>query len=67
MDKIAFALQLLNVVPGLVAAGANVVGLIQDGRAALQKMQDENRDPSPEEWDALNARIGELRKALHSA
>ena len=66
MSQIAFALQLLNVLPGLVNAGINVATLIQDSRAALQKMQDENRDPTPEEWDALNQKIRDLRQALHA-
>jgi hypothetical protein len=40
--------------------------LIEATNASLKKMQLENRDPTPQEWDVLNSTIANLRKQLHS-
>ena len=60
------ALQALSVVPQLVSAGAEVVNLTMDTITALEKMQAEKREPTPEEWEAINTRIAELRARLHA-
>lgn len=62
---LAYAMQVLNILPGLMAAGHSVVELVTETNTALAKMQEEKRDPSPEEWDALNAKIEVLRGQLH--
>ena len=54
---IAFAIQALTQLPALIQAGADAVAAIEATIAALQAMQTENRDPTPAEWDALDARI----------
>jgi hypothetical protein len=36
------------------------------GREKVEAMKAEDRDPTPEEWAALNARTQALRDALHS-
>ncbi len=64
--SLAFAIELLGQVPALIAAGKDVVALAQSGHAALTAMQAENRDPTPAEWDALNAQIKALRDELHA-
>ncbi len=66
MGAIAYALQLIGEAEPLIAAGVNVANLLKTGSAALKAMQDENRDPSPAEWDALNAQIKALREELHA-
>lgn len=67
MNALAMALQLLNALPPLIAAGIEVKGLIEDQAAKLKVMADEGRDPTQQEWDDMNAKIGELRAELHKA
>lgn len=66
MGAIAFALQALEAIPTLLAAGQSVVGLVQHSSAALKLMQTENREPSSQEWADLNATIASLRDQLHN-
>lgn len=66
MQALAFAIQLLDVIPSLIAAGRDVAALVSDGKAKIEAMQAENRDPTPAEWDSLNAQIKALRDELHS-
>lgn len=66
MPALAFALQALQVLPGLVSAGVDIAHLVNQTTTALGKMQAEKRDPTQEEWDALNEQIAGLRKELHS-
>lgn len=66
MQALLYATQLLTMLPSLLAAGKNVVELVETGNAALKAMADENREPTPDEWDALNARIKALQKELHA-
>lgn len=66
MPALLYATQLLGMLPSLLAAGKNVVDLVTTGNAALKTMADENRDPTPAEWDALNAKIKALQDELHS-
>lgn len=65
MNALLFATQLLQSLPGLIAAGVEVVDLIQKGNAKLKELQAEGRDPTPEEWDDLNDSIDEKRRRLH--
>lgn len=60
------ALQLLQSLPALIAAGAEVKGLIEDQTAKLKDMADTGRDPTQQEWDELNAQIDKLRAGLHN-
>lgn len=66
-NALMFAMQLLGQLPALIAGGHDVIGLVTDANDALKKMKAEKRDPTPEEWGALNAKIDELRGQLHSA
>lgn len=66
MGAAAFALSLLTELPALIAAGKQVFDLIKSGTAAMEAMQAENRDPTPAEWDKLNAQIKALRDELHA-
>lgn len=63
---ITFALQLLAQLPGLIAAGAQVVELVNQTRERLEDMQANNREPTAQEWEELNQRIDSLRQQLHS-
>jgi hypothetical protein len=66
MSALAYALQLLTALPQLIQAGADVMDMITEAQERLQNMQDEGRDPTPGEWDDLNARIDDLRGELHA-
>ncbi len=61
-----YATQLLGMLPSMIAAGRSITDLVQTGNAALKLMQEEGRDPTPAEWDALNAQIKALQQALHA-
>lgn len=65
MGALPFVIQLLSSLPALIQAGIDVTGLIQQSSDAIKRMQAEKRDPTPEEWDALNSRIKALRDELH--
>lgn len=64
-EAVAYVIQLLNALPGLIKAGVEVTSIIESAREALARMEAENRPPTPAEWDALNAEIARLRGELH--
>lgn len=66
MSALAYALQLLAALPQLIQAGADVMAMVTEAKDRLQNMHDEGRDPTPGEWDDLNARIDLLRGELHA-
>lgn len=66
MGALPFAIQLLTSLPSLIQAGVDITNLVSDSTEKLKSMQAENRDPTPAEWDELNARIKSLRGELHA-
>ena len=65
-SQLAFALTVLQALPGLIAAGKDVAGLLQKTANSLTKMQAEGREPTAEEWADMNTIINDLRAILHS-
>lgn len=61
MTALAFAIEAFNVLPGLISAGMDIVDFVNKTNTALTAMQAENRDPTDEEWEALNKVIEDLR------
>lgn len=61
-----FATQVLGALPQLIQDGQEVAGLVTTANTALKAMQDEKRDPTPAEWDAVNAHLRELQGELHA-
>jgi hypothetical protein len=61
---LALAIQVLEVLPTLITAGADALGFIDSTTSALKAMQAEDRDPSDAEWADLNAQIATLRARL---
>lgn len=57
-----YAIQLLGLMPSLIAAGQSVMTLVNQGTASLQNMIAENRPPNDAEWAALDA----IRDAAHA-
>ena len=61
-----FALLLIEeVVPLAMRAVPAAIDALDEGRDMLRNMVAEDRDPTPEEWLALNLSLAELRKRLH--
>lgn len=56
-NAVAFILSGLQALPGLIAAGSNVVTEVQALSGQIKTLQSENRDPTPEEWQAQNAAL----------
>lgn len=63
--RLLMAIQLLQTLPTLIAAGVEVKGLIERQSAKLQDMANTGRKPTDQEWDELNAEIDALRAQLH--
>lgn len=57
MGNVLVALKVLDFAVSLVEAGSAAYAVLRHRRAEVQKMVDENRDPTAEEWDALFAAI----------
>ena len=56
----AFAIAALQAIPLMVEAGHSIASIVAMSKTAadvMTKAQAEGRDPSPAEWDALNAHI----------
>lgn len=65
-QALMFAMQVLEAIPTLIAAGQSVVTLVTQTNERLKAMQAENRNPNPQEWADLNATIAALRSELHA-
>ena len=61
-----YAIQALEAIPQLLAAGQSVVTLVDQTTTNLKAMQAQNRDPSAEEWAAQAKVISDLRAILHA-
>ena len=66
MPVLVLATTILEALPGLLSAGMNVIALINSTNATINKAQAENRDPTPEEWNALDLMVADLRKQAQS-
>jgi hypothetical protein len=66
MTALEYALQVLNALPQLIAAGVEITAMATQARDRLQAMKDENREPTPAEWNELNDEIARLRGQLHA-
>ena len=65
---ILFALKALAKARAYAEAGKGVIEVVKflrESHDLIEKMKDENRDPTPEEWDALNVEIAESQAILH--
>lgn len=64
MPVITYAIQAFEGLSELVSGASEAIKFIQDAVTALKAMQADGRDPTPEEWDALDAQIEALRSQL---
>ena len=63
MDATAinFAIQIIEALLKVIPAISEAYKLASNSVTALKVMQAEGRDPTTEEWDALNATVQKLR------
>lgn len=54
---LTLVITFLETLPRLVSAGIDVFERTKQLVAVLKNLRDENRDPTPEEWDALHATL----------
>lgn len=54
---ISFAIAAMSNLPTLIKAGVDIYQTVNETIAALRKMDEEKRDPTVAEWDALNQHI----------
>jgi hypothetical protein len=66
MGGLAFALQLLDLVPLIVKGVTGAAEALSWGKSQIEKMVQEDRDPTDAEWDELNKKTEELRTALQT-
>lgn len=64
---VVFATKLAQeVLPLAIQGVSSAVALWKSGSAKIEQMVSEERDPTPEEWDELNAGISALQSDLHT-
>lgn len=61
-----YAVQAIQIAAALAAAGKDVATLLGQIRDAMAAMQTENRYPSAQEWQALNAQTIALLNELNA-
>lgn len=59
-------LRALEILPLVIAQGGTAMISWQASVAKIKLMVQENRDPTPEEWDTLNGDLDALQSALHT-
>ena len=66
-DKvIKYALKLIGLMPVVKAGMTDVIEKLVEGKEAIERMVEERRDPTDEEWELLNEATAMLRDSLHS-
>lgn len=63
--RLLLAIQLLQTLPTLLSATAEIKATIDKHTARLQDMANTGRKPTDAEWDEVNADIEALRAQLH--
>lgn len=58
---LAYTLEILEALPVLINQGIDIYDLLVTSNAQIKKMQQENRNPTDAEWEALNDLIKTLR------
>lgn len=67
MNAITFAIQAMNAASAMVALGKDLATIrshLKKSNDALVDMQRTGRNPTVDEWDALNAVSNELHSAI---
>jgi|GEM_PF-4669745 len=59
-----YVLVALSAIAEILKAGGNALALVAQIQSTLGVLRAEKRDPTPEEWQALNAQIAAAMAAL---
>lgn len=59
--------QILPLIPGVVKGVGGAIDAFTHGTGLLHTIVAENREPTPEEWDAWSGRIAAAHDALQKA
>jgi HAMP domain-containing protein len=62
--SVQFALMLMDLIPRMLAGSAKAIAYFNEGKTALETMVKERRDPTPDEWAALQKSINEMTDEL---
>lgn len=65
-DILAFLVKAMETIPGLFSAGMDIAAFVQKTTGQVQDMQANNRAPTQQEWDELDAQAKSLQGRLHS-
>ncbi len=63
---IVFASAILELAPAVISAGIDAYEFFTWADAKVRAFKDEKRDPTPAEWNELNAKTAEMRTLLHT-
>lgn len=66
MGALEFGLLAMEIVPRIIAGASGAIQAFNNAKSVYQTLVREQRDPTPEEWDKLNAEIAALQNRLHS-
>lgn len=61
-----FIMQVMAYLPAALKGVEEARDLIEFGIGRIRAMIDEDRDPSPQDWDELNAKIDAMTEPMHS-
>lgn len=67
MLALPYIVQLLNALLSLVPEGTALWNKYNGDKTLLQQMIDEKREPTPQEWDTLNATTAGLEAQIDAA
>lgn len=66
MPVLTIATTVLQLLPSLIQAGIDVMGLLQSTNKVITNAQAAGRDPTDAEWAALDTQISALRAQLNA-
>ena len=66
MGALALVLTSLSVLQQLLEAGTTAYTIVTKLNDTVQKMKDENRDPTQAEWDEMHAELQKARDELNT-
>lgn len=60
-----FAALVIQLAGMAARVGGDVIDILDWGKARVDAMRSEGRDPTDEEWDEINGKIDAARASLH--
>lgn len=66
LAAIAFAKEVIPLLMLVINGVVELAPVVREGLARLQKMNEEGRDPTPEDWDWINGVIADRRARVRA-